>query len=393
MTKKAILQTGAKQKKQNIYAARSQKKRRRILRRSVLFLLLVMAILVLYRRRDSWMPGLDASGGQTQQGKEGKFPLYVPGSSEYQMGAADGKLAVLTDSYLYFYQTGGGQVSARQHTYGSAMLQTAGSYTLVYESGGEHFRLDTPSKQIFEKTAADPIIFGRVSDQGKVALVTGSETGACKMLVFNAKGQQLYARNCVEDLSDICFHKDGGGCYAVSVFMQEGTLKSVVNSYSFTEKEDLWHSQTLDMLAVSVYNTSEGNTFVFGDTRCAFLDAQGKVTGIYEYPKSLSGCAFRDQTAVLLLSDQERRSSSVVILDGNTQSPVVRSYEKEIKAVGLLSDSTVLVQLRSKLERLSETGRVLEEKEISDSYEGFSTVGSYIFLHGYQHIDRTELKK
>ena len=68
-------------------------------------------------------------------------------------------------------------------------------------------------------------------------------------------------------------------------------------------------------------------------------------------------------------------------------------YEKEIKAIGLLSDGTILVQLRSKLERLSETGRVLEEKEISDSYEGFRCVGSYIFLHGYQHIDRTELHK
>ncbi|MBQ8922586.1 MAG: hypothetical protein IJ060_10595 [Oscillospiraceae bacterium] len=393
MAKKAKQQGGAvKEKKQNIYAARSQKKRRRILRRSIIFLLLVMAVMVLYRRRDSWMPGLDASGRQSQQ-QEGKFPLYIPGSSEYQMGAADGKLVVLTDSYLNFYQTGGGQVAARQHTYGSAMLQTAGNYALVYENGGTRFRLDTPGKAVFEKTVSDPIIFGRVSDQGKVALVTGSETCACRMLVFNAKGQQLYARNCVEDLSDICFRSDGGGCYAVSVFMQEGSLKSVVNSYSFTSKDDLWHSQALDMLAVSVYNTSEGNAFVFGDTRCVFLDRDGAVTGSYEYPKSLSGCAFRDQTAVLLLSDQERRSSSVVILDGSTQSPVVRSYEKEIKAVGLLSDGTILVQLRSKLERLSETGRVLEEKEISDSYEGFRSVGSYIFLHGYQHIDRTELHK
>lgn len=373
---------------------RNQRKRRRILRRSALFLLLVMAILVLYRKRNSWMPGMDTMGLRhqaQQQGQQGKFPLYVPGSSDYQLGSADGKLVVLTDSYLNFYQTGGDLISARQHTYGNAMLQYAGDYALIYENGGTRFRLDTPSKGIFEKNVTDPIIFGRVSDQGKVILVTGSGTCACRMLVYNAKGQQLYDRSCVEDLSDVCFRKDGKGCYAVSVYMQEGSLKSVVHSYSFTEKDDLWSSQPLDMLAVSVYNTSEGNPFVLGDSQCVFLNSEGAVSSSYVYPDSLVGCVFRDKTAALLLSNQEKRSNAVVILDGNAASPVARSYDREIKDIGFFSDGTVLVQFRSRLERLSETGRVMNEKEISDSYEGFRSIGSYLFLHGYQHIDRMEL--
>ncbi len=395
MTKNVQKPKAAKQKKKNIYAMRQQKKRRKLLKRCGVFLLLVMAVLVLYQRRDSWMPkletiGLRHSAGQQEQESSGKFPLYVTGGSDYQIGAADGDLTVLTDSYLNFYETGGSLDAARQHTYGSAMLQTAGDYALVYESGGTHFRLDTPQKELFEKTVSDSIIFGRVSSEGKIVLITGSETCACKMYVFNVKGQQIYKRDCVEDICDVCFHSDGNGCCAVSVYVQEGMLKSVVHSYSFTSKEDLWHSQALDMLAVSVYNTGEGNVFVLGDTRCAFLNSEGIVQSSYNYPDALADCAVRNDRAVLMLSNQEKRTYSVVILNGNANAPVVRSYEKEIKDIGLLADGNVLVQLRSGIDKLSETGAVLQQIDVSDSYDGFLSIGSYLFMHGYQHIDRIE---
>lgn len=84
--------------------------------------------------------------------------------------------------------------------------------------------------------------------------------------------------------------------------------------------------------------------------------------------------------------------STVVLLNGNANAPVVRSYEKEIKDIGLLSDGNVLVQLRSGIEKLSETGAVLQEYDVSDSYDGFLCIGSYLFMHGYQHIDRIEYR-
>lgn len=385
---------GKTPKKRNIYAKRQLKKRRQLLRRCILFLLLVMAVIVLYQRRESWMPGLTENNQRNQsqiQDHDGRFPLSVAGNSAYQIGAADNRLAVLTDSYLNFYQVSGAQITSRQHTYGSAMLQTAGEYSLVYESGGLKFRLDTPAKQLYEKSTADQIMFGRVSSDGKAVLVTASETGACKLIVFNAKGQQLYERNCVENICDLCFHSDNGGCYAVSVGVKDGSLQSVVHSYSFSVKEALWSSQALDMLAVSVYNTGEGNVFVLGDHCCAFLGGDGLVRSTYEYPYALAGCAVRGNTAVVLLSNQERRSCSIAIMKGDATSPVVCSYEKEIKNVGLLSDGSTLILLRSGLEKLSDSGKVLQSMSVSDSYDSMIIIGPYLFLHGYQHIERVNL--
>ena len=241
----------------DLYAARRKKKIHRLLKRSVIFLVLALVLLLLYQKRDLWIPKLETIGSKHQtvrQGDsaaDGQFPLFVyGGNSGYQAERLDQKLAVLSDTYLHIYDTSGRMEDARQHTYGSAMLRTAGGFALVYESGGTQFRLETAVSTRYEHSVSDSIIFGRVSEQGQVLLVTSSETSACKLFVFNEKGQQVYERSCVEDLICASFNADCSGCYAVSLRVENGSMKSVVHSYSFSQKDDLWSYQPLDISVI-----------------------------------------------------------------------------------------------------------------------------------------------
>ena len=386
-------------KPKNIYTQRRQKKRRKILRQGIWFLLLVMAVLVLYQRRDSWFPKLETIGLRHQSNRygdaasDGDFPLYVAGSGDCQIASAGKKLFVLSDSYLNLYETNGTQISARQHTYGNAMLRTAGDYALIYESGGTHFRLETPAKTVFEKTVNDPIIFGRISENGLIAVVTSAETCACKMLVFNIKGQQIYERSCVEDLIDVAFHPDEGGCFAATLHMNNGILQSVIHSYSFSQSEDIWSSKPLDMLAVSVYNTEEGNIFVLGDSQACTLSPEGAVLREYVYPDALVRGTYAEGTCVLLLANNEKRTKTVVILKTDGREPQLRSYDSDIKDIGLYPEKeAVLLQFRNQVEMISYSGDTLQQLPVSDSYEGFGRIGSFLFMRGYGKIDRLELQ-
>lgn len=377
---------------------RKRKKRRKVLKQSIWLLLLAVTILVLYQRRDSWMPKLETIGvrHQSQQpvgpgSTDGNFPISIYGDKDYQLAEAGGKLLVLSDSYLYTYETDGSLASARQHTYGNAMLQTAGEYALVYENGGTRFRLDTTAKNRFEKTLSDPIVFGRVSENGLTALVTGSTSCACKMFVFNNKGQQLYERNCVERIADLAFHPDEGGCYAVRLEAENGVMKSVVNSYSFSSEESIWTSQPLDMLAISVYNTIEGDVFILGDTKCCYLDPLGTVKTTYTYPDALVRGVFSGNAAALLLGNDETRTKTVVILSGPSGSPAVRTYEKDVRDIGFVpEDEALLVQMRKEIETLSYQCNVMGTTPVEESYDGFLRIGRNLFLHNYDHINRLE---
>ena len=382
-------------RQKNIYAKRRQKKQKKVLRQGVWLLLLAVVILVLYQRRDSWMPRFTSGGvrhqsvySSGQPSGTGNFPIYMYHDQDYQFGAAAGKLLVLTDSHLQVYEQDGTPLASRQHTYGNAMLRTAGEYALIYENGGTHLRLETPAKTRFEKTLADPIIFGRISQSGMIAVVTTAETCACKLTVFNAKGQQIYTRSCVERLADLTFHPDEKGCYAVSIYTADGTMHSVVHSYSFSVVTDLWASQPLDTLAISVYNTSEGNVFLLGDTMCGFLDGEGKLLSSYVYPDVLKLGRFEGNTAAILLRNEEMHTDSLVILNGTAQSPVIREYTKNVKDISIVNEKeAVLVQMRKQFETVNVYGQMLAAMPVTDGYDGFLRIGSNLYLRGYDRIE------
>lgn len=382
---------------QDIYAMRKRRKRRKVLKQSAWLLLLAVVILVLYQRRDSWIPKLETMGMRHQSRQfgigdsDGNFPIQIYGDSDYQLAEAGGYLLLLNDSYLYFYEPDGSMTAARKHTYGNAMLRTAGDFGLLYENGGTHFRLETPAKQRYEKTLSEQIVFGRVSANGSAAIVTGAEDCACRLYVFNSKGQQIYKRSCVERISELAFNADATGCYAVRIEAENGVMKSVVNSYTFSSEACNWSSQPLDMLAISVYNTSEGNLFLFGDTKCCCLDPNGTVLSSYTYPDKLIRSCFSGNTAAMLFGNDETRTKSVVVINGSSGTPAVRTYEKDVRDIGLMTENEALiVQLRKETETLSYQCNVLQTTPLDDSYDGFLRIGQNLFLKGYDHIDRLE---
>lgn len=386
--------------KQDIYTMRKRKKQRKVIQQTFWMLFLTITILVLYQRRDSWLPKLETIGIHHENHRQGSigesienFPLYINGGSEYDADAVSGKLVILSDSYLHVYETDGELLSSRQHTYGSAMMQTSGEYILIYENGGTHFRLETVSKTHFEKNLSDPIIFGRISENGQIILVTSAKNCVCKMFVFNQKGQQIYERDCVDRLIDALFYPDDSGCFVVSMEGVNGSIQSTVHSYSFTQKRDIWVSQPLDMTVFSIYNTVDGSVFALGDTQCCYLDAKGNIESQYVYPNELKKGICVNGTAMLVLTNHEMRSESLVMLHEHSLVPIVKQYDKEIKNIGWIPETdSVLVHLRNQFDTIDQNGEVINTLQTADGFNRFIQIGHTLFLCGYDSIDKIEYK-
>ncbi|MBS1325028.1 MAG: hypothetical protein HP044_03765 [Oscillospiraceae bacterium] len=68
---------------------------------------------------------------------------------------------------------------------------------MIYESGGNKFRIDNKRKNLYTKKMEQNIIFARISENGNVAVITTSDTYICKLTVFDDSGEEIYSRNCV----------------------------------------------------------------------------------------------------------------------------------------------------------------------------------------------------
>ena len=386
------------EKQADIYAVRKQKKRRKILRRSAWFIAGAIFLIVIYQKRDVWLPKLENISGRSgvhnisEEQDQADFPITVYSGTQYQAAPLGGYLSILSDSYLHVYEHGGSTKNIRQQTYGNAILRTEGEFGLVYESGGTRFRLETAEKAVYEKSVSDQIIYGTVSAKGYAALITMSDTCACKLFIFNEKGHQIHQRDCVEQLSCLCFLPDSTGCYAVSIGTEAGSMQSYVHKYSFSEKSAIWKSKPLDTFAISVYNTNDGGVCLIGDRRAAYLTAGGGILHEYMYPDTFEQGCFAGDTAVILTSNKEQRTRTLTVFPLETGQPVTKSYGKEIRSVGIYPERReVLVQMRSKVLELDYSCEMKNSIPVMDGCDRFLRIGADLYLLGYNTVDRVSL--
>lgn len=370
-------------------------RRRKLLKFSSLLILGALAV-TLYVKRDDWYPKLEGIGNRFESVKsngsnlaEGNFPLSISGGIEYQTGEINGCLAILSDAYLYIYDTDGELYDERQHAYANAVLQTAGKKALIYESGGNKFRVESRSKTVYTQKLDENIIFARLSENGYAAVVTSSENYMCHITVYDETGNEIYGRDCVERIIDLAFSSDGKGCVIATCEAVDGAMCSKFISISFDSKEDNWTSEYMDTLCLKMYCGSD-KLFVIGDDKCAYYDSEGSMVYSYEYPSDISDWDFSDDKVVMLFENNSKRHSYITSLDSVNMTPSVIDFTDNSEKCVRLINGKICVLNKDGVTRYDFTGGGESNISTEGSYDKFISIDDYIFLLGYDRIDRTD---
>lgn len=382
----------------DIVILRRRRKRRRQMAKFIAFILLASIIFGLYVKRDVWFPKLEGIGSRFQSVKSSggelsgeNFPLNICGGIDYQVGNLNGYLAILSDAYIYIYTEDGELYEERQHAYANAMLQTSGKKALIYESGGNKFRIDNKRKNLYTKKMEQNIIFARISENGNVAVITTSDTYICKLTVFDDSGEEIYSRNCVERVIDLTFNEDGTGCILATSDAADGEIISKIISVSFDSKKDKWTSDALNTMCLKTYYDRNG-ILVLGDTKCAYYSNNGELLTSYDYPSSLVDWDYRDGKIAMLFENEIKRQNYFTTIDSEKREPNQNEFSNSSANCIRISGGQVLILSKEGIIKYDFNGE--GEKNISSesAYEKFILIDNYIFLLGYDRIDRIEYK-
>lgn len=382
----------------DIVILRRRRKRRRQMAKFIAFILLASIIFGLYVKRDVWFPKLEGIGSRFQSVKSSggelsgeNFPLNISGGIDYQVGNLNGYLAILSDAYIYIYTEDGELYEERQHAYANAMLQTSGKKALIYESGGNKFRIDNKRKNLYTKKMEQNIIFARISENGNVAVITTSDTYICKLTIFDDSGEEIYSRNCVERVIDLTFNEDGTGCILATSDAADGEIISKIISVSFDSKKDKWTSDALNTMCLKTYYDRNG-ILVLGDTKCAYYSNNGELLTSYDYPSSLVDWDYRDGKIAMLFENEIKRQNYFTTIDSEKREPNQNEFSNSSANCIRISGGQVLILSKEGIIKYDFNGG--GEKNISSesAYEKFILIDNYIFLLGYDRIDRIEYK-
>lgn len=375
-----------------------KKEKRTIIVRIVIAVFLTAVLVIAILTKDTWFPAISQAfhvgksadellGDESPELAKGEFPLRIEGGMGYQLLSMDSALALLDDSKIHIYSEDGKLMNEAQHTYANPILRVSPSKALVYDVGGTMFRVESRYKTIYEKTADDVIYLAEISDKDYTAVVTRSDKYLSQLRIFNDKGDNIFSYFSYDGrITNIAFNKDSSGGVISILTADEGQLRSTFVCFDFKKKDPIWTSNSIPTLAMRIRINSNGTISVIGDTLYALFDANGKMLDSYEYDNTVVDYASAGDVTAVVTENTALRKTELIEFSPGTE-PVVTLLEGGANDV-YISGDTVYVLSGDTILIFSPDGSAMGRLKLEDQYENICRNGRYIYLLGYDSVNR-----
>lgn len=333
---------------------RRKKARRRAVARLIVFLALVALGLFAWKNWDTLAP--DKLLAQIQDGLGdgvGSYPVDVSGINPRRVARCENYTVLLSDSYLTFYNSEGGEINRYATPSSSVLMRQAGSYVLLVEQEGEKAQLYTRSAMIAEVTAEHAIVSASVNSKGQFALLTQGPQGyASQVTVYSRSGKVLYTRSRTQQVTEVALSTDGKQVALVTVQAVNGSLDSSVDVFSLdsTDQEAKCSYRTSDALLYRIEYLDDGWLMAVGEKGAVLLDtSNGLATVFAPADKRLLGYAVGGDTLALVMRDYGDTAGGQVQVINKQGDPLCtvdfsgefRYLSSDGKRYALLTDTAV----------------------------------------------------
>ena len=147
----------------------------------------VVAALLIMRIAETDFSSLSAKKNNSESVSEkNKYPYELSSGGDLSFGTVGSGLYVLDDSSFTVLDTSNASlVQTFNHGYSNPIVETAGSYSLLYDQGGTAYRLDTEKKNVYSDKSDNQLLCAGASESGSVVLCTTSDSAKSNVSVYN----------------------------------------------------------------------------------------------------------------------------------------------------------------------------------------------------------------
>ncbi len=385
---------------------RKKKKAMKLMKKLLIVLAVVAVIGVIVLTKDLWYPKLDGiltkipAPENTGELAEGNFPLSIEGGASYQLLAIDNGLALADDSHFFVHNADGKLLLTSQHTFANPVMTAGDKKVLLYDLGGKSFSLYSKYKNIYTKSTDDPILIARLGSGDSAAIVTKSENYPSVLMVYDGSGRNIFNYRSVSRIIDVTFDPDSSGCYITTIGVSGGYIVSHMMYYRFDRIDrdaagdpvPIWETEDVRTLALSVRtfgNGDSGGIIMLGDTMCAYYDINGQFRGSYEYKRRLVDYSIEGNIAAMIFVNEERRTSELVTLNAAEGTVYETPLDYEVLNVQVSGDMIYMLSA-NKVESRTSMGEPVSSAALDTDYDDFCRMGGYIYLLGYDTINRID---
>ena len=323
---------------------------------------------------------------------ENAYPYSLDISGNADVKVVNDKLAVLTDTSLTVVNPSGAKkIYSFDHGYTNPVMLSSGNYICTYDRGSTRLRLDTTSKEIYEKTVDRNIICASLASNGTVAYASFSDDADCELTVMTKtekKKMTLPIKG--EYITRLAVNSSGTKCAYVTVSSTDAVITSTVHTINVGDSEDTATVGYLSSNILDVTYSDSNNVYILGDDFLSVISSQKKFINVFEKGSisTVNYCYTSGNELVLNYRDYSNSSesnlayvkSSGTVKSKTTLSDSVRYLSSSGNSVSVLFSDGVTVYSLSKLENK-------KSYKCDSSINSVHSLGSKIYIQYGQYID------
>ena len=191
----------------------------------------------------------------------GGFPVTLPGSTEYVMDELGDNFYLMTDTYLYTYNSDGANIASIQHGFQNPVSDSNSRRVMIYDRNGKGFKFYSRSAEVYSNLLDDTIVFGSIGTGERCAVVTTSSRYSNYLYVFNGEGKQIFRWASPENkIMQVCFSDNDNSIFVSVIGERGGELRLSVMRFDLDNSESaIWQTETGSSVTYSLEFCSEGD--------------------------------------------------------------------------------------------------------------------------------------
>lgn len=275
---------------------RAARRKKQDKRKKIVWIILAVVIVALIVLRISEIDFISVSQHTDSNGRfsfnsgydSEAYPYALDSSNDTACAELSNKIAVLTaGSFQILKPSDASEERAVVHRYANPIMETAGSYALLYDQGGNKFRLETDSDTVYEQAAENTILCANVGANGTVAVAVLSDSAKCSIIVYSKSLEkkatydislgyvaQLAVDSSGSNIAYACFDSENAVLKTYVCYQSDETATAELDSGNLLDLQ--FHGSKVYCVCsggVAVVNSSGEVQEVFGDDTAVQISA------------------------------------------------------------------------------------------------------------------------
>lgn len=321
---------------------------------------------------------------------EGGFPVELPGSVNYTLDGLGENFYLLTDTYIYTYNSEGARITEEQHGFQSPVSLSNNRRVLVYDKNGKEFSLFSRTGKIYTGSVEDSIVFASIGNEERSAVITTSTRYSNYLYVFNGEGKQIFRWASPDyKIMQAEFSADDKSIFVAALGAQQGNLQLYLIRFD------------LDNAESHIWQTYIGNDISYSleqiDGRLYMVTGGGSYLVDCESGELVCECAFSRSITDIPRAD----TYSVIFKDTASSGDILTVYNQSLEAYETLYINSLTCVRESggrfyvlggqQINSYDSELQLLKTYELDDVYSDMIIMNGYAYLLGYNVVSRIEL--